>query len=199
MIKKPSTALLLMTISSPAYAQNEAAFCKLWLSSRAAPTSSVADAAYKPGVDVHGKAVVPADVNDGAMAKAVPQAFRFPVTMDLAQKFAPSLPQGLEMKAGLGMIETHEDGTVTYNGVDITKGAAHLCGLPYNAGAAPDDPPYVVEQPAPSTPVQSSAPVKLPPMADNNGSAAAMGSADNTAPAADEPITQDDIIWGQDY
>lgn len=83
---------------------------------------------YVPGVDVHGKPVVSADLN--AAPFEVPDVIEVPLTVDIVER-ARDLPDqypGLEGLSNLGVIEIHKDGLVTYNGQDWTGGFYALCG-----------------------------------------------------------------------
>ena len=87
-----------------------------------------ADVAFKPGVDVNGKAVVSADL--APPAKAMPEKVVVPMTVDMAQymNMADRLPEGMELDANLGSMEIYPDGQVLYNGQDITSNANTACG-----------------------------------------------------------------------
>lgn len=82
-------------------------------------------AEYVPGLDVHGKAVVPADLN--ATVPNLPDVINIPMTVDMAERVQQQLPEGLELDAGLGMIEIYRDGQVIYNGVDLTALSQDIC------------------------------------------------------------------------
>lgn len=72
------------------------------------------DAVYKPGVDVHGKPVVEADIN--ASAITLPETIRFNITVDVAKYAGIHLPTGTEMSANMGTVEVLPDGKMTFNG-----------------------------------------------------------------------------------
>src|SRR5688572_20512159 len=76
------------------------------------------DVAYKPGVDVHGKPVVPADLNDTAFE--VPEVITVPLSIDLAEKLQTLSVPGFQLEAPLGLLEIHENGRVTYEGREWT-------------------------------------------------------------------------------
>ncbi|MGE3333374.1 MAG: hypothetical protein AB7I36_07015 [Rhodospirillaceae bacterium] len=85
-----------------------------------------ADVTYQGGVDVHGKAVVPADVN-GSAAIDLPTSIEIPLTVDTLQRLrgagAPSgdilsSRRGLEGKAPLGTLTIKGD-AVFWNGRQI--------------------------------------------------------------------------------
>jgi hypothetical protein len=87
---------------------------------------SGADASYKPGVDVRGNAVAPANVDGRPVI--VKNVVRIPVTVDLAQRFnIPNFNQQ-ELGTPLGMVEVDiNNGTVTYNGENLTDNAMTVC------------------------------------------------------------------------
>ncbi len=74
-----------------------------------------ADVAYKPGVDVYGKKLVPADINSGP----APSAITVPLTLNLAQFLGISLPNtALKADATIGIL-TVDDGQVYFDGQKI--------------------------------------------------------------------------------
>ena len=84
---------------------------------------------YQPGVDVHGNAVVPADLNSNVSPIVdVLNVIKVPLDVDLAQRVAALSGTGFQMEAPLGMIEIHQDGKVIYNGQDLTQSVMMLCG-----------------------------------------------------------------------
>jgi|GEM_PF-1185780 hypothetical protein len=157
------TALLVSASAFPAYAANDLALCKL--RDQHVATQGVA---YQPGIDVHGKPVVPADVN--AAPSVVPDVVRIPLTIDLAQRLN-NVQTGMELKADTGMVEIHNDGRVTFNGQDLSKQAAVVCGegqVPVQqAATAPMVPPAApapaVAEPAPVPPATPVAPATARP------------------------------------
>lgn len=84
-----------------------------------------ADVNYVPGVDVRGKAVAPADLNDHS--SMVPDVIKIPVTLDLAERLGGGLPAGTLMESEIAMIEIHGDGRVLMNGHDISTASDALC------------------------------------------------------------------------
>ncbi len=131
MIKFLCICLLLIVFSIPAYAQNQAAFCKLWFTHKAAQS-----VAYQPGVDVHGNPVVPADLG-ATIAAPILDKITLPVTIDLAQQLNQPLPAGAELDAPVGIIDIYTNGKVVYNGQDLTDETYSVCtGLPVQREAA---------------------------------------------------------------
>lgn len=113
--------LALIFFPAPAYAQSSEPLCQFW--SMHKPST---DAAYKPGVDVHGKPVVPADINV-QMPSLPPSRITFPITVDMARQFNIPVPEGTKMDTDMGMIDVYTDGKILYNGQDMSAQAAALC------------------------------------------------------------------------
>jgi hypothetical protein len=84
------------------------------------------DAAYVPGVDVNGNAVVPADINNPTIIKNITKV---PLTINLANRLRSLQGAGVEMQANLGMLEIHEDGRVMLNDQDLTSDVKTVCGI----------------------------------------------------------------------
>lgn len=82
-------------------------------------------AAYTPGVDVHGKPVVSADLAPAPMA--APKSMTIPLTMDMAQRFNSVLPAGAKMEAQVGTVDIMQDGRVMINGKDVSGAADAVC------------------------------------------------------------------------
>ena len=98
---------------------------------------------YKPGVDVRGREVTPADLDSGQAGIAVPEIVKFNITADVARRLVEKpedsvsgatgpepadLPEGLEMKAGIGEVAIDtETGSVYFNGVPVTERFKALC------------------------------------------------------------------------
>jgi hypothetical protein len=74
-----------------------------------------ADTEYKPGVDVNGNAVAPADLAGGAPIR-LPQRFAIPVSTNLARNL--HLPMGLREDAVVGLI-TVDNGKLSFNGQPV--------------------------------------------------------------------------------
>jgi hypothetical protein len=70
--------------------------------------------AYKPGVDVNGQAVAPADLPGNAQI-AIPEEFSILVTADLGQKLGiPANSKNYQSYAYIGTV-TYKDGQVYFN------------------------------------------------------------------------------------
>ena len=69
---------------------------------------------YKPGVDVHGKPVVEADINPSPVE--IPDTISFDVTVDLALYAGIAVPTGTEQKASVGTVTVDKEGHMTFNG-----------------------------------------------------------------------------------
>ena len=90
-----------------------------------------ADTAYKPGVDVHGRPVVAADVG-GASRIQVPEDITIVITVDIQERFSiPANSTLFEPEAYIGNVTVHKDGTTFFNGKPLIneeqRALAHLC------------------------------------------------------------------------
>lgn len=85
---------------------------------------SMRGAAYKPGVDVHGRAVAPADL---PATPGMGQAMRIPLTVDLATRMNQVLPDGVKLEAGVGLVEITPAGRVMIGGRDLSVPADAMC------------------------------------------------------------------------
>jgi hypothetical protein len=88
-----------------------------------------ADVTYQPGVDVHGNAVAPADLNPVQVVP--PNVFWIPLDIDLADRFGiPPDPKLFEGKIIIGTVRV-EGNRVTYDGQELTdpqeQALAELC------------------------------------------------------------------------
>jgi len=72
---------------------------------------------YKPGVDVHGKPVVEADLN--ASPVKLPETMRFTITVDTMKYAGITVPDGVEGKAAIGEVEIGPDGRMLFNGAPM--------------------------------------------------------------------------------
>ncbi len=83
------------------------------------------DVNFQPGVDAQGNAVAPADLN--ATQPIVKHFIEVPLTIDLARRMNLSVA-GAEMRANIGVLRLGtQDGSVIFNGQDITQSAKILC------------------------------------------------------------------------
>lgn len=73
------------------------------------------DVAYKPGVDVHGRKVAPADLNGGSnILTSLPKEIEFPVTLDFFEYSGIAVPNGISGDQNIGRI-TYRKGRVYFN------------------------------------------------------------------------------------
>lgn len=79
------------------------------------------DATYRPGVDVHGRPVVEADI--GGAALPPPDVVEFRLTVDMAQYLNLNVSPMPEGQIGLGTISVLPDGTVLRDGQPMESGA----------------------------------------------------------------------------
>lgn len=71
---------------------------------------------YQPGVDVHGKPVVEADLNPAVVTP--PEAYNFPLTVDMGKYMGLHVPKGLEGQAIMGTV-TFAKGEARFNGAPL--------------------------------------------------------------------------------
>ncbi|WP_416896762.1 MAG: hypothetical protein ACMVY4_14680 [Minwuia sp.] len=124
--------LLALMLSCPAAAQTivvDDGRCRLVSAHVAAP-----DVAYKPGVDVNGKAVVPADLN-GGNAVRTPRFVPIPLNIPIAEFLAvrPPFLDQVEVDAGLVLVDV-ETGYLTYDGQRLDQPQFLLCEEDGNGG-----------------------------------------------------------------
>lgn len=85
---------------------------------------SADDVHYKPGVDVHGNKVVPAD-----FGTEYPLAFPMliPLEINLLERFDLDVPIGIISDPYVAGVQIFEDGRITYNGAEITNKVDAFC------------------------------------------------------------------------
>ena len=88
------------------------------------------DVAYRPGVDVRGRKVAPADL-DGGFKVTPPKEFDIPITVDLQDRLGiPANPTLFQAEAEVGKI-TYKDGKAWFNGQPLatekTAALAKFC------------------------------------------------------------------------
>ena len=117
----PLAALLLVSATSAATAQITVEITEQDCSQLVQHVAS-ADVAFKPGVDVRGNAVVPADLN-GPQQIPAPDVITFPLTLDLADRLGISLGDGVDILARpvIGDVAITSDGRVFFNGQPLTS------------------------------------------------------------------------------
>ncbi|PZO88054.1 MAG: hypothetical protein DI626_02605 [Micavibrio aeruginosavorus] len=96
-----------------------------------------ADVAYQEGVDVHGKAVAPADLNASPMADIAKAPIYVPLTVDMAQRIG-GIGNGVQAEGALGFLEISPSGSVKYNDRDITGDVEAACAQASHGQAAKD-------------------------------------------------------------
>lgn len=145
---------------------------------------------YQPGVDVHGKAVVPADVSAPAMA--IPQTTRIPLTVDLAQRLNDVLPTGMKLESTVGLVEIGSGGSVSINGKDLSGPADAMCATIEKQKAAAmktKDTPKRKKAPAkPVTPIVDAPAVEAAPAPEVAAPEAVAAPVVET-PAVETPVT----------
>jgi hypothetical protein len=119
--------IALVLLSKPCLANEAPPECRYFTEHKPAP-----DVAYQPGMGVHGKPVVPADLNAAPMGLEK-QNIVIPLTVDFAERLNI---QSANLEGTLGFIEVTPEGRVTYNGQDLTPQAYAVCGQ--KTAPAPD-------------------------------------------------------------
>lgn len=176
-MKKLFAFAVLTVLLSPAPARaQDADLCRIMTAYK-----PPADVNYQPGVDVHGKPVVPADLN--APMPQMVDVVRIPLTVNLADRLNGSLPAGTELEGVVGMLEIHRDGRVIYNGQDLTSAAKAVCGG--KSVPAVITAPVQVEATAPPTGNPQTLTQPAPPFAQ--------------PPPEPAPKPQDDVIFGESH
>jgi hypothetical protein len=80
------------------------------------------DVAYKPGVDVRGNKVTPADLNGGSnILNALPKEIEFPVTIDFFAYAGIAVPDGVGGEQSIGKI-TYRNGRIYFNDQPLGEG-----------------------------------------------------------------------------
>jgi hypothetical protein len=100
-----------LVILAPAHAQTTLQITESDCSQLVTHVAS-SDVSYRPGVDVNGNAVAPADLNAQPQI-AVPDVISIPVTIDLATNLGINTP--FLTRPTVGEVQITRDGRVTFN------------------------------------------------------------------------------------
>ena len=111
------------------------------------------DVAYKPGVDVDGNAVAPADLPAQGAAMTVPDYIEVPLTVDMAQRLNQPVPEGVKMEGVIGNLRLYKDGRISYNGTDVLAHTSAMCGKDLKVEPAAEAAMPVYETISPQTPL----------------------------------------------
>lgn len=85
------------------------------------------DVNYKPGVDVYGNPVVPADVNQTVNLEIM-DPVQIPIVVNLLEGLdVPPAVEGLELDAQVSTIKVYSDGQIEYNGRKIENQVLIMC------------------------------------------------------------------------
>ena len=106
-------AACLVFAAAPAWAQKvtiSGVDCRKLVRHQPAP-----DVTYKPGVDVKGRKVAPADVNDAPQIE-IPETITFDAAVDLRRFGIPASSPLFQPYVGIGRVDVHQDGRVFLNG-----------------------------------------------------------------------------------
>lgn len=112
-MRRLSLALALVFAPAPVWAQTvtiTGVDCSKLVRHQPAP-----DVAYKPGVDVKGRKVAPADLNDAPQIK-VPETITFDAAVDLRRFGIPNTSPLFQPHVGVGRVDVQPDGRVFFNG-----------------------------------------------------------------------------------
>ncbi|MFQ5773206.1 MAG: hypothetical protein ACE5GS_01680 [Kiloniellaceae bacterium] len=124
-IRRPALALvpLILAVASPAAGQDQVSAaitksdCRRLVKHVPAP-----DVAYRPGVDVRGRAVAPADLDDGVRI-APPETIEIDIQVELEDRFGiPADPDLFDADAQIGNV-TVRDGRAYFNGQPLQNEA----------------------------------------------------------------------------
>ena len=86
------------------------------------------EATYRPGVDVRGRPVAPADV-DGTPALALPESYRIRIEVDSEDRFGiPATAGRYDADIAVGEALVEADGRVLFNGQPLQSEAAFELG-----------------------------------------------------------------------
>ncbi len=87
------------------------------------------DVTYKPGVDVHGKPVVSADLNSGGGYGFKEKPIRIPIELNLFEEFDLSNLNNaaLDFEPDVGFVDVFPDGRVEINGQDVRDQTIEIC------------------------------------------------------------------------
>lgn len=105
--------------------------CRLAIEHAAAP-----DVAYRPGVDVHGRPVAPADVEGPDIV--LPDVIPIFISADLRRRFGLRRNSPLlEAEAGIGIVEFQlSSGRLFFNGVELSEADEQALAALCREGAA---------------------------------------------------------------
>ena len=119
-------AAMVCLLALPADAQQSRIVVSMEDCQRLVRHSPSADVEYKPGVDVHGKAVAPADLG-GSRPVKLRETFEFDITLQVFERLGITVAKGLdESELTVGTVSVDKRGNVSFNGerLDGTQEAA---------------------------------------------------------------------------
>ncbi|MBM3558633.1 MAG: hypothetical protein FJX53_01800 [Alphaproteobacteria bacterium] len=109
---------------------------------RLAQHKSTTDVTYRPGVEVRGQPVAPADLGGGSRI-ALPESFTIPITVDMAEKLGiPPLASGALHggEIAVGTVVVTADGRATFNGQPLqSEVSAALAAACQRTGQRPQN------------------------------------------------------------
>lgn len=96
---------------------------------------STDNAEYKPGVDVQGRAVAPADASTQAFQ--IPDRVDIPVNIDILKSVGAITSPTPDLATNVGTVSVMKGGQVQFNGRDLTNNVSAFCA----GNAIPKTPP----------------------------------------------------------
>lgn len=115
----------------PAHNEQHSSLCRI-INAQAEKQKTVAPADYVPGVDVHGRRVAGANVQEqSGSIKAFDYPLHLPLELDLAEyagiELNDSIKDAASLKPTIAFISIHEDGHIEYNNQDVTSQIHEVC------------------------------------------------------------------------
>lgn len=122
-------ALVAIARNSPADAQETRVLITKADCSRLVKYVAGPDIAYQPGIDAHGRAVVPADLDSPTRFRA-DSHYLVSLEVDLAERLGiPRGPSNFDADAEIGLVEVREDRTFLNGRPLQSEGQAELAAL----------------------------------------------------------------------
>ena len=120
--------LVLCALSQPAFA-DQIAITAVCSELPGNEPEGIEEAEYKPGVDVNGKPVAPADLNQPV--KAINYPIQVPIEIDVLELLELEIPASVkaatDMESRVAYATLYEDGRVEYNGQNISQQVTYKC------------------------------------------------------------------------
>ncbi|MEM9468791.1 MAG: hypothetical protein AAF988_01370 [Pseudomonadota bacterium] len=117
----------LIIFSQPAFSEENKADVKNSILCKQLAAYQSDEANYVAGVDVKGKTVIPADLNQSPIQ--VPEIIRIPLEIELAQRLNQLQDINIDADGAIGVVYISQDGRVFYEGKDISEKTREVCGV----------------------------------------------------------------------